>query len=757
MKSIYQMAIQSIRVKNLLSFDDVLIDNIQDINCIVGKNNVGKSNLLKLMRYFYSKLNGERVLPPELYSNYNSFGSITIRFNTTRIKRIVTGKNNNSAFLKHIYNTLFPGQKRTPFSNQSVGESYLDLTLTIFKDDSTKWSTSNQNVLKIIYILYPFIDIETRHIDLYDWNRIWGLVSQLSSFNVKKVNSDEVIGYLDSKLSNGSGHYKDYIDKLESIVDTKTYSYRDKVLNYIKVGLQGHDFINSGQDLDIQSDGTNSHRFIEIILKLLIVLTRREYITPTIYIDEPEVGLHPKLNENLIQTFHRIYIQFLKTKDEKEPGKYKTPYPRVILSTHSPNILKYVVRLFKNKQQVIHFSKPKGQGTQVSRLNSQYNDARFLNIFSDNEARLFFSNFILFVEGATELEIFRNYKLCEKFTSLNSIDVYETNEVILKYLNPNYSRAAIPFLVLNDADVLIKFDYSKSKLTLDNGKYNFSEITKRSLLEFHTKKDLRKKSILDYINSQNGKIAKFDSGKIGFDTFTIQNYIKSLNEIINEKNCHLTITTIEGTLITEQSLPIFEKWLVFKFTKSMKYKGSNKNPTNWFKSLDRGLNSNKRSNTDVFNQIVSLDYIHCDLSKIETSFVKNISTRHLKDCKNTILAYSKSPKVILNLMRVVFEGKTDNLLSRLHEDYSTTVDPQFKDLVKEVRTHYFKALNPIMGKTGGWVTDFLDFAIDHIDKNTNSNQDFNRKFAFTFPELFDILRKVSSSIAKEDLYASRNG
>ncbi|WP_411132277.1 retron Eco8 family effector endonuclease [Vibrio vulnificus] len=751
------MAIQSIRVKNLLSFDDVFIDDIQDINCIVGKNNVGKSNLLKLMRYFYSKLNGEKLIPPELYSNYNSFGSITIRFNTTRIKHIVTGKNNNSAFLKHIYNTLFPGQKRTPFSNQSLDQSYLDLSLTIFKDDSTKWSTTNQDVLKIIYILYPFIDIETRHIDLYDWNRIWGLISQLSSFNVRKVNSGEVVDYLDNKLSNGSGHYKEYIDKVESIVDTRNYSYRDKVLSYIKVGLQGHDFTNSGQELGIQSDGTNSHRFIEIILKLLIVLTRREYITPTIYIDEPEIGLHPKLNEDLIQTFHRVYIQFLKTKDEKEKGKYKTPYPRVILSTHSPNILKYVVRLFKNKQQVIHFSKPKGQGTKVSRLNSQYHDARFLNIFSDNEARLFFSNFILFVEGATELEIFRNYKLCERFSSLNSIDVYETNEVTLKYLNPKHSRAAIPFLVLNDADVLIKFDYGKSKLTLDNGKYNFLEIAKRNQLDFHTTKDLRKKSTLSHINSQNGKITRFDFRKIGFDTFSMQNYIKLVNEIINEQHCHLTITTIEGAIITEQSLPILGKWLVYKFTKSMQYKGSNKTPTKWFESLAKDIKSNKKSSTDVYNNIVGFDYVYCSLSRVDSLFVKRISTKHLKDCRDAIFTYSKSPKVILNLLRVIFEGKTDNLLSRLHDDYLPTVDPKFSELVKEVRTHYFKALKPIMGKTGGWVTDFLDFAIDHIDKNTNSNQDFNRKFAFTFPELFDIIRKVSSSTAQEGLHSSRNG
>ncbi|EOU9953935.1 AAA family ATPase, partial [Escherichia coli] len=54
------MAIYSIRIKNLLSFDDAFISEIKDINCIVGKNNVGKSNLLKIIKYFYAKLNNER-------------------------------------------------------------------------------------------------------------------------------------------------------------------------------------------------------------------------------------------------------------------------------------------------------------------------------------------------------------------------------------------------------------------------------------------------------------------------------------------------------------------------------------------------------------------------------------------------------------------------------------------------------------------------------------------------------------------------
>ncbi|WP_257888270.1 ATP-binding protein [Vibrio diabolicus] len=148
------MAIQSIRVKNLLSFEDALIDDIKDINCIVGRNNVGKSNVLKLLRFFYSKLNGERVLPPELYSKYNNFGSITVRYDTTRIKTIVTGKNNNSPFLKHIYNTLFKGERRSIFTRGALRDvdSHIDLTLTVYSNDSTQWSINDEKTRNILSI-----------------------------------------------------------------------------------------------------------------------------------------------------------------------------------------------------------------------------------------------------------------------------------------------------------------------------------------------------------------------------------------------------------------------------------------------------------------------------------------------------------------------------------------------------------------------------------------------------------------------------
>lgn len=80
----------------------------------------------------------------------------------------------------------------------------------------------------------------------------------------------------------------------------------------------------------------------------------------------------------------------------------------------------------------MHFSKERDNSTKISKLNSKYNDIRFINMLSDNEARLFFSEYILFVEGATEVELFRNYNLQKLFPVLKRLDVYDCDEVMLK-------------------------------------------------------------------------------------------------------------------------------------------------------------------------------------------------------------------------------------------------------------------------------------------------------------------------------------
>lgn len=290
------MAIKSIRIKNLLSFDDFYISNIKDVNCIVGRNNSGKTNLLKIIDYFYSKLNDEQVVPPTFFCNYTAIGSITITYNTTRIKHVVSSNKNRSDYQRYIYKSLFRSEHKDAFgymerkSANKKGSYEYSITLTINKNGAIYWSDKDSNVRKIIKRIFPFYSVDTRRMDLYDWSKLWSIVSELKFLDTKSLNKSEHIDYIDSKISPKSGSYKDYVEKVSSITKTSPYNYHELILNYIKIGLEGHTFNIDGNHLDSQSDGTNSHKYLELFLSLMIALTRREYIHPTIYVDEPEIG-----------------------------------------------------------------------------------------------------------------------------------------------------------------------------------------------------------------------------------------------------------------------------------------------------------------------------------------------------------------------------------------------------------------------------------------------------------------------------------
>ncbi|MCB4778541.1 MAG: retron Eco8 family effector endonuclease [Sulfurovum sp.] len=714
------MSIKSIKIKNLLSFDELIIDDFKDINCIVGRNNSGKSNLLKLIRFFYNKLEGKRELPPTLNSNYSTFGTITIVYDTSRIKQIVTSETNKgkSSFFKHIYNVLF--KEYDIFSSLDKDKnSIYELTLQVNSDDSTKWSTKNKDILNIINYLYPFFDIETRHIDLYDWNKLWIIVSRLKSFNINKLKQDEIVEFFNDKLSSDGSGYKEYIEKIQHATQTNKYSYREKVLNYVKAGLKGQTFLIDEKSLEVQSDGTNSYRFIKIALELLISLTRRDYINPTIYIDEPEVGLHPKRNEELIYKLYDIYNTYKKTKETKEKGKYKTPYPNIIFATHSPNIVKEVIKLFEANQQILHFSKKQEDNTRVQKMKSTYEDSRFLNIFSDNEARLFFSNFILFVEGETELEIFGNKKLLEKFPKLKEIDIYKSSSNVLSsHINPAYSNTAIPYLSIFDADKLIDIDFSSKKLKFKKDILNLYQFNSKSYF------DSRQRLIYDFLKllpeRQQFFLLEFDSKKLFINNINYTILMNYINESFAKKeNYYFNNTTIEGVLINENSIFFFCKWLFNEFRMNLKNSYNSKTPPH-------------------------------TINKIKINKINKIK-KYRRFIKNNF-----SKKEIITLFTLIFGGKTETSVATATKNY-TELDAVFIGNLEKVKNNYIqdkKALNlgDLLGKTSGWTTKFLNFAIDEINNSLTATdkkereEEFREKFEQNFGELYDIITSIETKL-----------
>ncbi|HBE6793816.1 retron Eco8 family effector endonuclease [Escherichia coli] len=748
------MGLQSIRIKNLLSFNDVIINSLEDVNCIVGMNNVGKSNLMKILKYFYDKLDDIKAIPPDFHSSYTPSGSITLTYDVTRIKRIVMNPNNNGRFHKHIYNTLFKPQsfirKPQKFCLPFISplgfqrKSTYSITLTISKDDSVTWSISTPNARHLIKTLFPFFHIETRHIDLYDWNSIWKMLSSINSFNFSEIKKEELLEFLNEKISTKRGSYKKYIERVENVIHTKPYTYKDKVVNYLKIVLDGDIFINKGEELHVQSDGTNSHKYLEIILSLLISLTRTEFINPIIYIDEPEIGLHPKLSENFIENISLTYKKYDKTHEEIEPGKYSTPYPTLIFSTHSPSLLKLTLKSFLHKQQVLHFSKERDNSTKISKLNSKYNDIRFINMLSDNEARLFFSEYILFVEGATEVELFRNYNLQKLFPVLKRLDVYDCDEVMLKNINPSYSNAAIPFLVVKDIDQIAVVDFEHEQFKFNSkGKSIINKIIKRDKLHYFSTYQKPFLNAAKFLLSQDERKVTFSENGLKFRHFSIGRVINAVNFLSSKDNVYYTSTTIEGSLINEFSLETFSLWIIDIVMRS--FNVNNKNPVKMINALLQKYDI-KTQSKQLFPKILSKCETNHNLPLRHMRLLKIIKIRYAKEIIDEFKKTIPDVKDQVAILRLIFSGKTETLVS-IEMHYKIDQKPIRQDIldyIKALKSENFSFMSSYIGKTSGWVTSFIDFSLNHYSALDKENVE--KKFRLAFPEISHIIDHASSSI-----------
>ena len=695
------MSIQSINITNLLSFDELVLDDLKDINCIVGRNNVGKSNLFKLLKFFYSMLEGKNVLPPTLYSNYSYKGSISITFDTTRIFRIARRHPNNKYFA-FIVRKLIPMHKRGIFALQRYDQDQTSFTLSlnVYNDGSIKWLTKDKQTLNLILYLFPFFHIEPRHMDLHEWDSLWDLIARLKSFNLSDINDESVIDFFDKSINLGGEHsYKNYINELNDIIPTKSRTQKEKILNYIKSGLKGYEFEINESDLKFQSDGTNSFYFIKTFLKILITISRREYITPFVFIDEPELGLHPKMNETLISD---IYSSYNYTTDSK------ITRPRVFITTHSPNIVKEVIRRFRDKQCVFCFQKQNEFSTKIQLLNSTYDSESFLNIFSDNEARLFFSDFILFVEGETELEIFGNIKLSEHFPHLKNVDIYKSSSnVIGERINPSYSNSAIPYMFLFDADKAITICGNESNSYLKYAKNGaYYNLSKECLLHDYNRYKLGfSKEYMDiklnigYLIHCSNKSLKLNKTKQDFlDESEFEQVFNALKSYLLLKRFYINRTTFEGCLIQVSSATIFYDWLLVRYEIDM-------NP--------------------ILKRVKSSKYL--------------------------------TEEMLIDYMRVIFHGKTKTLI-----DYKSFNMEAYKQAIQKKKlldsklnktSKRAKVLmdlleretkrNKFLNKTDGWTTSFLNFAIDRIKvESLTKKQSFSNTFGFYFPELYDIVRRL---------------
>lgn len=690
------MGIKRIKIRNVLSFDNLVIDKIDTINCSLGKNNAGKSNLFKLINFYYRALEGERILAPELNSNYDSNGYIEITFDTSHINKLVhSERNRENNYFGKVRRTLF-NRKINIFPinfgfglNETEKKVFNEFSLNlVIKNDGTYYFKDNdRNVHKTILDIFPIFEIDSRHLDLHNWDKLWSFLGKLRPFNAVDFQKEfnEML-HDNPNLST----YRDNINQVNELSNTVNYTYRDKIVNYLKAGLKGDKFEFEGFELSRTSDGTNSYQHILTVCRLVAYLSRRTYQTPVIYIDEPELGLHPKMNERFIHELSEIlkscYIK-------KDGSPLSSPPPKFFFSTHSPNIVKQVIKTFQNKHRIFHFTKNASGNTIISSANSNFSDNNFLCNFSDNEARLFFSSFILFVEGQTEKELFENDALTIKFPHLIDVDIYKSSdEKVSKKITPDFVNTAVSYRFLFDADKVIRFSKGRDKkYRIHLEKYGSTiNLTSRFLNEQNKKNRLGfcAKNRKNY--ETTNKIISYDNSEVKISEFhqtvikpkTLAPFYRDINNLLTKQKCIIVSTTIEGSLINSESINIFYSWL--KASKS-----------------------------------VNIDAV---LTRVERC-------RYLT--KEDLVQY----------FRIIFNGKSDSLVNYKNFKKGNLTSNHALKIMSWLETSTIS--NSQLSKTDGWVTSFLTYAIDYIEKESKEkNLPFNKLFSNYFKELYGIISEL---------------
>ncbi|MED4476442.1 retron Eco8 family effector endonuclease [Oceanobacillus caeni] len=550
------MTIKGIEIKNVKSIKSTYLD-LKKINCLIGENGAGKSNILKAIKYFYDNLDKESY-SKDLFDKSNPYNysfEITIYYDFSRLIMI---KEVNE------FKSIEKGSKLNPtFKLISSIERYLDsnkilaVTMTQDKNDLPKWNTTPFNIRVFLKNQFPIYFVQTRSIDLYDWSYIWEAIGELSK--VKESNKSlkaEVEQFFKEFYSSNYSRFAKSIEQVmnNSNIDIKRFKPNELFSHIYKLQLGGEKFRYQDTKLEFFSDGLNSYSYLTLLISLVKQLSSSTLKEPTIILDEPEIGLHPQKIDEVTNVING------KTNKNKKSASNLN----YIIATHSSRLIRNVVNSPLSRN--IYHLKMNNNYTRINKLNDFIeNDEKLL--LSEKEASFYFSKGILFVEGQTELELFQHPLLKEIYPVLNEIDVFsfDSNNVKLKTILPSEKNTGIPYLVLYDLDKIISVNkYNRISIKgdsinpLKNKKVESEEIflfgRKRIKTYELRKRILGYKKRKDFVLNPDPKWLHITDTKYREFKHLVKTYCLEYNVFVVDN-------TIEGSIVNGNSLELVLDWL----------------------------------------------------------------------------------------------------------------------------------------------------------------------------------------------------
>ncbi len=383
--------------------DGVSIEFDENMNFIVGENNLGKSNLLQLLKILFKKSS----FSENDFTNKSK--PIEIEF-SLKLQSFEIGH----------FSDLFDPQDKDIISiicRQSIEDDYMQ-----FFHKESKVNISRYAIQGINFVYYDSLRNPSSEVTFDRRRGIGKFLNKIISSYLSDQNSDlehflnkkeiePIINEINSKLEKLRifTRFSIKAEEESSLIDilSKIIVLKDANKQHLdKIGYGVQFFILIILSILEQIDTVMNSKRVKAVFNKEDKDGNKKYISIVIGLDEPEIHLHPHMQRSLVGYMKEIvsnkngsFTQLIK--DLWEIDGFDG---QIIIVTHSPNIISddyhQVIRIYSSEKD--HIEVKSGQLVNLSLQSEKHIHLQFPFI---KEA--FFSRGVIFVEGESEIGALR--------------------------------------------------------------------------------------------------------------------------------------------------------------------------------------------------------------------------------------------------------------------------------------------------------------------------------------------------------------
>lgn len=454
--------------KSFSSEQDNILNEIKNVNVIIGKNNCGKSSVIDIL---------ENIIDFDKFvQNKKNIKEILIGFPITDDKVKI-------AFPNTLYDPIFNTRTVYEFGRQFVGNSinskilsrgnerefvYADNQEKVFNHSKLyrKYLDGLSNTYRNFFVNYEFRRLNAER-DIFPEHEKYD--DSHKNINATGSGATEII----RSFKIDSNRDDKFIDKillkgLNTIINPESVYSEITVKNIGNNNFEIYLKEENGETYPLSKCGSGLKTIILVLLNLLIIPETEEYKGKRIVFafEELENNLHPALQRRLFKFIYDYAV-------EKDIS--------IFLTTHSH----VAINFFSNKDkaehsQIFHVVKDKNISS-IQTVNNYIDKIKILEDLDVQASDLFQSNGIIWVEGPSDriyikkwLEIFCDYKYEEN----NHYQFLYYGGKLLPHYTTDDEKKLINILTINHNSAIVIDSDKKSK----NAKIN--DTKKRIKTEF---------------------------------------------------------------------------------------------------------------------------------------------------------------------------------------------------------------------------------------------------------------------------------